>query len=83
MRGYKFTLSYPEKKTSSIDNKIAPLVRKYNGKYESVFNYEDNETIVTVTIEKKEDKLQFEKALKDPQYWFLTLEKVFLTLDED
>jgi len=83
MRGYKFTLSYPEKKTSSIDNKIAPLVRKYNGKYESVFNYEDNETIVTVTIEKKEDKLQFEKALKEPQYSFLTLEKVYLTLDED
>lgn len=83
MRGYKFTLTYPEKKTSSTDNKIAPLVRKCNGKYESKFDYDNNETIVTVIIEKKGDKLQFEKALKDPQYSFLTLEKVFLTLDEE
>lgn len=83
MRGYKFTLTYPEKKTTSMDNKIAPLVRKYNGKFESRFDYDNNETIVTVTIEKKEDKVQFEKALKEPPYAFLTLEKVFLTLDDE
>ena len=83
MRGYKFTLTYPEKKNVSQDNKIAPLVRKCNGKFESKYNYEDNETIVTVVIEKKEDKIQFEKALKEPHFAFLTLEKVFLTLDDD
>lgn len=83
MRGYKFTLTYPEKKNTSQDNKIAPLVRKCNGKFESKYNYEDNETIVTVIIEKKEDKIQFEKALKEPHFSFLTLEKVFLTLDDD
>lgn len=83
MKGYKFTLTYPEKKSSSMDNKIAPLVRKYNGKFESVFNYEDNETVVTVLIEKKEDKVLFEKALKEPQFAFLTLEKVFMTMDYD
>jgi len=83
MKKYKFTLSYEGKKTSSVDNKIGPLVRKFNGKLESKYNFEDNETIVIVTIEKKEDRVQFEKDLATPQYSFLTLEKVVFTMDED
>jgi hypothetical protein len=84
MKCYKFTLTYPDKKTSSMDNKIGPLVRKCKGTFESKFNFENNETIVVVTIEKKEDKTLFEKTLEeDPHYSFLTLEKVVLTLDDD
>ncbi|MCE9598602.1 MAG: hypothetical protein K8S54_11590 [Spirochaetia bacterium] len=83
MKCYKFTLRYEGKKTSSADNKIGPIVRKYNGKFESKYVFEDNETIVTATIEKKEDKVKFENDLKAPDFSFLTLEKVVLVLDED
>ncbi|MBL8020110.1 MAG: hypothetical protein JNM27_10640 [Leptospirales bacterium] len=83
MKSYRFTLRYEGKKTSSVDNKIGPIVRKYNGTYESKYNFEDNETIVTVNIAKKEDKAKFETDLKSPDFTFLTLERVVLILDEE
>lgn len=66
-----------------MDNKIGPIVRKYSGTYESKYNFGDNETIVTVNIPKKEDKAKFESDLKNPDFSFLTLERVVLILDED
>ncbi len=76
---YKFTLTYSGKKSSGMDNKIGPLVRKYSGKFDSNYHYENNETIVIITVEKKEDKEQLQKELDDPRYNFLSLESVVLT----
>lgn len=82
MKSYKFTLSYPEKKSPALENKIGPLVRKHNGKFESKFNFADNETIVTVTLPRA-DKAGFEADLKDPKYNFLNLESVVFAMDEE
>lgn len=65
-----------------MENKFGPVVRKYNGTFETRYNFEDNETIVSIMIAKKEHKAPFEKEIKEPQYG-LTFEKVVLILEDD
>lgn len=72
----EFTLTYEGKQTSALDNKIGPLVRKYNGRWTTTFNYADNETVIVITLDNKKDKDPFQKELSDPKYSFLTLEGV-------
>jgi len=83
MKFYKFTLTYAGKPASSNDNKLGPLIRKYSGSLETKYNYDDNETIVSIKISAKENKQEFQKELQDPKYSFLTFEKVILSSDED
>ena len=82
MKLYRITLTYPGKKTSSMDNKIGPLTRKYGATFETKYRFNDNETEVIITIDEK-NRENLKTELGTEKYNFLTLEKIILTSKDD